>query len=80
MNNELTIGIDHGYSMMKGPHCAFPTGLEAYDYKPYTQRNVLEYGGKFYVVGTGRQPLQKDKTETEDYYLMTLAVLAQEIE
>ena len=32
MNNKLTIGIDHGYSMMKGPHCAFPTGLDAYDY------------------------------------------------
>ena len=23
---------------------------------------MLEYGGKFYVVGSGRQPLQKDKT------------------
>ena len=80
MNNKLTIGIDHGYSMMKGPNCAFPTGLESYDYRPYTRQNVLEFGGKFYVVGTGRQPLQKDKTETEDYYLMTLAAIAQEIE
>ena len=80
MNNKLTIGADHGYSMMKGPHCAFPAGLEEYSHKPYTQRNVLEYGGKYYVVGSGRQFLQKDKTETENYYLMTLAVIAQEIE
>ena len=47
MNNKLTIGIDHGYSMMKGPHCAFPAGLEEYSHKPYTQRNVLEYSGKY---------------------------------
>ena len=61
--------------MMKGPHCSFPAGLEEYSHKPYTQRNVLEYGGKHYIVGSGRQYLQKDKTETENYYLMTLAVM-----
>ena len=84
MNNknheQLIIGVDHGYAMMKTPHFAFPSGLEAYDYEPYTRKNVLEYGGRFYVVGSGRQPLQKDKTLSEDYYLMTLAAVAQEIE
>ena len=80
MNNKLTIGIDHGYSMMKTANFAFPAGVEAYDYKPYTDKNALEYGGMFYVVGSGRQPLQKDKTATEDYYLMTLASIAKEID
>ncbi len=40
---------------------------------------MLEYGGKFYVVGSGRQALQKNKTQTEDYYLLTLAAIAKEI-
>ena len=80
MSNKLTVGIDHGYSMMKTPHFAFPAGVEAYDYKPYTDKNSLEYGGTFYVVGSGRQPLQKDKTATEDHYLMTLAAIAKEID
>ena len=80
MSNKLTIGIDHGYSMMKTPNFAFPSGVEAYDYKPYTDKNTLEYGGMFYVVGSGHQPLQKDKTATEDYYLMTLAAIAKEID
>ncbi len=40
----------------------------------------MEYGGKYYVVGSGRQPLQKDKTVTEDYYLLTLAAVAKELE
>ena len=79
MSEILTIGVDHGYAAMKTAHFAFPTGLVEYDHEPYTQQNVLEYGGKFYVVGSGRQPLQKDKTLTEDYYLLTLAAIAKEL-
>ncbi|MCI8479211.1 MAG: ParM/StbA family protein [Oscillospiraceae bacterium] len=79
MNEAITIGVDHGYAAIKSTHCAFPTGLVGYEYEPYTQKDVLEYGGKFYVVGSGRQPLQKDKTITEDYYLLTLAAIAKEL-
>lgn len=51
-----------------------------YEHEPYTQKDVLEYGGKYYVVGSGRQPLQKDKTLAEDYYLLTLAAIAKELD
>ena len=64
---------------MKSTNFSFPTGLVGHDHEPYTQQDVLEYGGKFYVVGSGRQPLQKDKTATEDYYLLTLAAIAKEL-
>ena len=80
MNDTITIGVDHGYYAMKTTHCAFPTGLVEYEYEPYTRKDVLELDGRFYVVGTGRQPLQKDKTRTEDYYLLTLAAIAKELE
>ena len=80
MSKELCIGVDHGYAAMKSAHFAFPAGLTAYEHEPYTNRDVLEYAGKFYVVGSGRQPLQKDKTQTEDYYLLTLAAIAKELE
>ena len=79
MSDTLTIGVDRGYAAMKSAHFSFPTGLVEYDHEPYTQQNVLEYGGKFYVVGSGRQPLQKDKTLTEDYYILTLAAVAKEL-
>ena len=79
MNDILMIGIDHGYAAMKTAHFSFPTGLVEYDNEPYTQKDVLEYNGKYYVVGSGRQPLQKDKTLTEDYYLLTLAAIAKEL-
>ncbi|MDE6455441.1 MAG: ParM/StbA family protein [Dysosmobacter sp.] len=79
MSEAITIGIDHGYAAMKSPHFSFPTGLVEYEHEPYTQKDVLEYGGKYYVAGSGRQPLQKDKTLTEDYYLLTLAAIAKEL-
>ena len=80
MSETITIGIDHGYAAMKTVHFSFPTGLVEYEHEPYTNKDVLEYGGKYYVVGSGRQPLQKDKTVTEDYYLLTLAAIARELE
>lgn len=80
MSGPIMIGVDHGYAAMKTTHCAFPTGLVEYEHEPYTQKDVLEYGGRFYVVGSGRQPLQKDKTRTEDYYLLTLAAIARELD
>ena len=58
----------------------FPTGLSKYDYEPYTMQNVLQYAGNYYVCGTGRQTLMKDKTANDNYYLLTMAALAQEIE
>lgn len=79
MSGLVIIGVDHGYAAMKTAHFSFPTGLVAYEHEPYTLNDVLEYGGKYYVVGSGRQPLQKNKTQTEDYYLLTLAAIAKEL-
>lgn len=80
MTEPITIGVDHGYAAMKTAHCSFPSGLAEYEHEPYTQKNVLRYDGKYYVVGSGRQPLQQDKTVDENYYLLTLAAIAKELE
>ena len=77
--DQTIIGIDHGYYAMKTRHCVFPTGITAYDHEPYTRQDVLEYEGRWYVCGTGRQPLQRDKTASENYYLLTLAAIAKEL-
>ena len=76
----MNIGIDHGYYAIKTRHCSFPAGLTAYgSHEPYTRQGLLESGGCFFVCGTGRQPIQRDKTINDNYYLLTLAALAQEI-
>lgn len=74
------IGIDHGNAQTKTAHFSFASGVSEYEYEPYTKQDVLEYGGKYYVCGTGRQPLSLDKTSNETYYLLTLAAIAKEIE
>ena len=55
MSESMIIGVDHGYAAMKTAHFSFPSGLVVYEHEPYTLKDVLEYGGKFYVVGSGRQ-------------------------
>lgn len=76
---SIVIGIDHGYFAMKTPHVCFPAGLSGYEYEPYTSQNVLQYHGKYYVCGTGRQSLLKDKTMNDNYYLLTMAAVAREL-
>lgn len=80
MSGFEIIGIDHGYAAMKTKSTSFPSGVVEYEHEPFTKADVLEYGGRFYVVGSGRQPLLKDKTSNESYYLLTLAAIAKELE
>jgi plasmid segregation protein ParM len=78
MESEI-IGIDHGNAAIKTRNTSFPNGISEYDFEPYTRQNVLEYGGKYYVCGSGRLPLLKDKTVNEHFYLLTLAAIAKEL-
>ena len=77
---SIIIGIDHGYYAIKTAHSSFPAGLISYgEHEPYTRQGLLEFGGCFFVCGTGRQPIQRDKTINDNYYLLTLVAIAKEI-
>ena len=55
---SIIIGIDHGYYAIKTAHCSFPAGLTSYgEHEPYTRQGLLEFGGCFFVCGSGRQPM-----------------------
>lgn len=74
------IGVGHGYAAMKTTHYVFPSGVVDYgEHEPYTLQNTLLYNGKYYVCGSGRQPLLRDKMVNNNYYLLTLAALAKEV-
>ena len=65
---SIIIGIDHGYYAIKTAHCSFPAGLTSYgEREPYTRQGLLEFGGCFFVCGSGRQPIQRDKTVNDNY-------------
>ena len=74
----LIIGIDHGYGAIKTSHSIFKSGITAYEHEPYTLQRTLQANGKYYVCGTSRQALRRDKTQDDSYYLLTLAAIAEE--
>lgn len=75
----MIIGIDHGYGVCKGVHITIKTGITEYEKEPYTTKNVVRYDGKYYVCGSGRQTLVRDKTQDDSYYILTLCALAKEL-
>ena len=65
---SIIIGIDHGYYAIKTAHCSFPAGLTSYgEHEPYTRQGLLEFGGCFFVCGTGRQPIPVSYTHLDVY-------------
>ena len=72
---SIIIGIDHGYYAIKTAHCSFPAGLTSYgEHEPYTRQGLLEFGGCFFVCGSGRQPIEDarkaDPSTMPDFQLL----------
>ena len=73
------IGIDNGYGNIKTANCCFPAGLTAHDAEPVFKDELLVYGGRYYLIGTGHKEFAADKTGDDDYYVLTLAAIAREL-
>ena len=79
IHNTKIIGIDHGYGNMKTANCCFPTGVTAYEHEPLFTADMLVYGGRYYLIGEGHKEFAPDKIKDEDYYVLTLAAIANEL-
>lgn len=75
------IGIDHGNRNIKTAGGAiFSASVQPIGTKPDSLENVLEYQNQSYFIGSGVPAIERvDKTENEDYYILTLAALAMEL-
>lgn len=49
------------------------------DYTPLTNNGLLEYRGRKYIIGQGRLGKQATKTENDNYFLLTIAGIAKEL-
>ena len=63
IKNDIIIGIDHGWSMMKTVTQVFVTGVKEITTTPALFGDVLEYDGKYYKIGTVRQEVKDTKVE-----------------
>lgn len=77
--DSLIIGVDAGYGNMKTASCIFPTGIAAFDEKPFFSENLLIYRDHHYLIGSGHKEYTDRKSVDEDYYVLTLAAIAREL-
>lgn len=75
----MIIGIDHGYGFTKTHNCTFASGVARFDNEPGVKERVLEYGGGYYTVGCMPDGIVANKTINDDYYILTLAAIAEEL-
>jgi len=80
LNGIKIIGIDHGYGNMKTANHCFKTGILGFDSEPLFTRDMLVYNGRYYLIGEGHKEFLGRKTEDADFYLLTLAVMAMELQ
>lgn len=78
--NTLIIGIDHGYGNIKTANFCFQSGLLSYDSEPTFTKNMLIFNGKYYLFGEGHKEFSAEKTKDDEYYVLTLAAIAKELE
>ena len=78
-NIRIIVGVDHGYGNMKTAHRVFRTGVECMEEEPIVSKNFVRYKDKFYVIGETHLVYQGNKTDSEDFYILTLAALAEEL-
>lgn len=78
-NIRIIVGVDHGYGNMKTAHRVFRTGVECMEEEPIVSKNFVRYKDKFYVIGESHLVYQGNKTDSEVFYILTLAALAEEL-
>ena len=78
-NQPIIIGIDHGYGNCKTRNCCFRSGVASYDKEPTFKENLLVYNGRYYLVGEEHKEFLSDKMADNDYYILTLAAIAKEL-
>ena len=78
--NKVIIGIDHGYGNIKTANHIFKTGVMEYDVEPLFTNDMLVYNGKYYTIGEGHKEFKAEKQSDDDYYVLTLAAIAMELD
>lgn len=55
INNTKIIAVDLGCENIKTANAVTPTGITAYDTKPFFSSNILKYNGRYYRISKGHK-------------------------
>lgn len=75
----MVVAVDHGYGNIKGTGFVFRSGVMAYEKEPTFNHDMLKFNGKFYQIGAEHKEFIANKMQDEDYYILTLAAIAREM-
>lgn len=78
--NNTIIGIDHGYGYIKSASTIMKSGIEEYPITPPFDEDIFKIGNQVFVAGQVRTEHRADKTKNKDYYYLTLASVAKELQ
>lgn len=76
--NKYIIGLDHGNHLIKTANYIMQNGVKRLGSKPTFMANTLNYGRVYYKVGEERMHVKDSKMADDDYYILTLAMIAKE--
>ena len=83
MSNTVIIGIDHGNFQMKTRNHDFNAKLTEYSEAPGERNqlnNILIYKNRYFEVSNKNGEIRIDKTDSEEYWLLTMIAIAKEYE
>ena len=80
LNNTIIVAVDTGYGNIKTANTVTPTGITAYDTEPTFTGEILQYNNKYYRIGEGHKAFIADKVIDDDFYVLTLAAIAKELD
>ena len=80
MIKKVRIAVDHGNRNMKTCSQVFTTGLTIQDKKPARGEKFLFYEGKYYALTENRISYQRDITQDDRFFILTLFAIVKELE
>ena len=75
----VILGIDHGYGNIKTAHRIFLSGVDRLAGEAITEESILRYKGCCYAIGESHLTYLGEKTGSDDFYILTLAAIAEEL-
>lgn len=75
----MIIAIDHGNSEIKTVNEVFPSGFTRNPAIPQMAADWINYDGDSFALTGTHMPYRRDKTQNDDYYILTLFAIAKEL-
>lgn len=80
VEEPIIIAIDHGYGNIKTSNFCFPANATLLNTGLSFSDDILVYDGNSYAIGMGHKEFRANKIMDQDYYLLTLAAVAKELD